>query len=428
MFQYGRDVAGRKRKKRKQYLFAEEYEWDTIPTSTALEEAQHEIDAQVHSLQGLGFDLAQSTYIPAAAQIAIMKGIAEAGALLHSVPTWKPKKLMLGNLLKASITFLFLLGIWMDDSYSKGKVNKSNNAAYLDLDKYTIDVYKYESLLNGVNWDNLLLEQLKERDIRSFDEIFKFFTVEEITDFNSTIGVQWREIAKQQLQSPNNKRLETELTNGYLENLKNLRHECQVVCERDVEIGSNWLMMMLNHNGIDIGELLKDIVNIMDKRTKKVNTLCFKGQTNTGKKLLANLITSHLTLGTVCRRGDQTAFHFDNLLNRSVALMEEPRITMTTKNDYKCLLGGDRFEIDVKYGARRFLPRIPVIGTTNEDLGALLTSIDQVFKRYGFYGDTVQNIEVPDNAEYLYQTPRRITAEEYDVDEDGLIIHVQPKN
>lgn len=106
--------------------------------------------------------------------------------------------------------------------------------------------------------------------------------------------------------------------------------------------------------------------------------------------------------------------------------MEEPRITMTTKNDYKCLLGGDRFEIDVKYGARRFLQRIPVIATTNEDLGSLLTSVDkaalysrvkqyclneqisselirgtipkcpvtlcachlrQLFMRYGFYGD-----------------------------------------
>nr|CDS32224.1 non capsid protein NS 1 [Hymenolepis microstoma]CUU98108.1 non capsid protein NS 1 [Hymenolepis microstoma] len=83
-----------------------------------------------------------------------------------------------------------------------------------------------------------------------------------------------------------------------------------------------------------------------------MNTLCFKGQTNTGKTLLANPITSHLTLATACCRGDQTAFHFDNLLNRTVALMEESRNTMITRNDYKCLLGGGRFKIDVNYGAR----------------------------------------------------------------------------
>nr|CDS30612.1 nonstructural protein 1 [Hymenolepis microstoma] len=89
-------------------------------------------------------------------------------------------------------------------------------------------------------------------------------------------------------------------------------------------------MMLLNQNGISINELLTDIINIMDKRSTKMNTLCFKGQTNAGKTLCANLITSHLTLGTVCRRGYQTAFHFDNLLNRTAALMEEPRIAMIT--------------------------------------------------------------------------------------------------
>lgn len=138
---------------------------------------------------------------------------------------------------------------------------------------------------------------------------------------------------------------------------------------------------------------------------------------------------------------------------------------MTTKNDYKCLLGGDRFEIDVKYGARRFLQRIPVIATTNEDLGALLTSIDkaalysrvkeyslheqisseliqgtipkcpvtlctchlrELFKRYGFYSDPVQRINVPEGAEYIYTTPRRTSTKEYDVEEDGFIIRVPP--
>ncbi|VDL65088.1 unnamed protein product [Hymenolepis diminuta] len=146
--------------------------------------------------------------------------------------------------------------------------------------------------------------------------------------------------------------------------------------------------------------------------------------------------------------------------------MEEPRITMTTKNDYKCPLGGDRFEIDVKYGAGRFLPRIPVIGTTNEDLSALLTSVDraalysrvkqydlneqisselihgtipkcpvtlctchlkELFKRYGFYGGPEQRIEVLDNADFINQTPRRRSSKEYDIEEDGFIVRAPSK-
>nr|CDS30831.1 non capsid protein NS 1 [Hymenolepis microstoma] len=220
-------------------------------------------------------------------------------------------------------------------------------------------------------------------------------------------------------------------------------HKCQARSDNEINLGTNWLTLMLNQNGIDIYELLNDIIAIMEKKTTKANTLCFKSQTNTGKTLLANLITSHLTVGTVCRRGDQTAFHFDNLLNRTAALMEEPRITMTTKNDYKCLFGGDRFEIDVKYGARRFLQRIPVVDTTNEDLGALLALVDraalysrvkqynlneqisselisetiekcpltlcachlrELFKRYAFYGDPVQRIEISKNMDFLSDT------------------------
>nr|CUU97699.1 hypothetical transcript [Hymenolepis microstoma] len=222
-----------------------------------------------------------------------------------------------------------------------------------------------------------LLEELCIRQVRSFDEAFHKFSPDEITFLNSSIGIQWLQVAKQQIQALNNERLAKEMTNTYLQNLNELPHECHVKHRRDIVLGATWLRTMFNANSIDIGALLGDVVQIMDKKTAKINTLCFQGQTNTGKTLLANLITSHLLIGTVCRRGDQTAFHFDNLLNRTVALMEEPRITIGAKNDYKCLLGGDRFEVDVKYGARQFLARMPVIATTNEDLGVLLPPIDQ---------------------------------------------------
>ncbi|VDO06319.1 unnamed protein product [Rodentolepis nana] len=280
------------------------------------------------------------------------------------------------------------------------------------------------------------------------------------------MGLQWRELAKQFIVRSNNDRLEKEQKNTYLQNLQELSHNCKVKNPKDLELGASWLMMMLNTNGIDMKQLLDVIVAIIDMKTSKVNTLVFRGPTNTGKTLMAKLINSHLTIGTVCRRGDQTAFHFDNLLNRTVALMEEPHITMTTKNDFKNLLGGDEFEIDVKYGAKRFLGRLPIIATTIEDLGALLTSVDRaalysrvkeyqlreqimselingtiskapvtlcachlrdLFKRYGFYGDRVLEIDVPPNAEIIYQTPRRTSTEEYDIEEDGFLIRIPPK-
>ncbi|VDO02512.1 unnamed protein product [Rodentolepis nana] len=139
-----------------------------------------------------------------------------------------------------------------------------------------------------------LLEELRIRQVRTFDEVFHKFNVDEITLMNSSIGIQWGEVARQQIRALNNERLAKEKTNPYLQNLHELPHDCHVKCREDIELGAGWLIAMLNANSIDIGALLGDIVQIMDKRKTKINTLCFRGQTNTGKTLLANLVTSHL--------------------------------------------------------------------------------------------------------------------------------------
>lgn len=51
----------------------------------------------------------------------------------------------------------------------------------------------------------------------------------------------------------------------------------------------------------------------------------------------------------------------------------------------------------------------------------------ELFKRYGFYGDSVQAIEIPENAEFIYQTQNRTSTEEYDIEEDGFLLRVPPR-
>ncbi|OON15541.1 hypothetical protein X801_08654, partial [Opisthorchis viverrini] len=57
-----------------------------------------------------------------------------------------------------------------------------------------------------------------------------------------------------------------------------------------------------------------------------------------------------------------------NLLNKTLALMEEPRITQLTVNDFKELLGGNPFDIHVKHQKDERLERLPVLITTNNPL------------------------------------------------------------
>nr|CUU98121.1 hypothetical transcript [Hymenolepis microstoma] len=54
-------------------------------------------------------------------------------------------------------------------------------------------------------------------------------------------------------------------------------------------------------------------------------------------------------------------------------------------------------------------------------------TMDELFKRYGFYGDAIQIIQVPENMEFICQTPKSTSTEEYDIEEDGFMIHVPPK-
>lgn len=130
-------------------------------------------------------------------------------------------------------------------------------------------------------------------------------------------------------------------------------------------------------NNIDIPQFKKDIKMIMEQGHKKINTLVLQGPSNTGKSLLAKLITGGYNIGTVARSTESNNFIFQNLLGKTVGLMEEPFITKMTVNDFKQLLGGERMEIGVKHRDREWLDRLPIICTTNdEQLADRCNSID----------------------------------------------------
>ncbi len=117
----------------------------------------------------------------------------------------------------------------------------------------------------------------------------------------------------------------------------------------------------------------------MNMTHDKINTIVFFGPTNTGKSLLANLIINNMLVGIVQRTGDQSAFHLSNLVNKTCAIMEEPRITAVTVNDMKLLFGGEStLEVGIKHQDSERLDRIPIVVTTNTDLGRWIPTADAV--------------------------------------------------
>ena len=90
-----------------------------------------------------------------------------------------------------------------------------------------------------------LYQQLKRRGVTDFGRIYRHFSADEIMYFNATIGLQWREIAKQAISAINEEELQLEESRSFLENLKEKKHDCYATSPGNLERGVEWLEFML---------------------------------------------------------------------------------------------------------------------------------------------------------------------------------------
>lgn len=142
------------------------------------------------------------------------------------------------------------------------------------------------------------------------------------------------------------------------------------------EEGANYLEEIFVRNHINIRNFFKHVDEIIRMVHPRKNGLVLRGPTTTGKSLIAKNIVKAYNYGSVSRDGDATAFYFQNLLDHDVALMEEPHISMTTVQNFKELLAGSPFVVQVKNKPPRNLGRIPCIVTTNQALWDNLTDVE----------------------------------------------------
>lgn len=142
------------------------------------------------------------------------------------------------------------------------------------------------------------------------------------------------------------------------------------------EEGANYLEEIFVRNHINVRNFFKHVDEIIRMVHPRKNGLVLRGPTTTGKSLIAKNIVKAYNYGSVSRDGDATAFYFQNLLDHDVALMEEPHISMTTVQNFKELLAGSPFVVQVKNKPPRNLGRIPCIVTTNQALWDNLTDVE----------------------------------------------------
>lgn len=238
-----------------------------------------------------------------------------------------------------------------------------------------------------------LAATLLDRRVTHPAQLTEKFSLEEMTQLMVDFGNGYKETVSMVLANLHQARLKEEKTMSYCDLLNREllmavnnkpRHECTSL-NRPPGTMNSWMENLFKSNGIAPEEFITKLDRVMNKCDNKINTIVLYGPTNTGKSLLCKIMTEFLLTGTINRRSENSNFAFENLLDRSVAILEEPKINAANANDMKQLLGGEAFEVAVKYKPMQYLTRLPVIITTNEYLGCRLPDIDAAALESRYY-------------------------------------------
>lgn len=155
----------------------------------------------------------------------------------------------------------------------------------------------------------------------------------------------------------------------------------------------NWLMQFAKHepeqyklfdaifdaHGINKHQFAVDVYEWLMCVNYKKNALFLHGPPNTGKTLIARLLTNIFMTGNMNLKGVTSDFYYEVLINKAVAVMEELWVIPLVVDDFKSILGGIDIDINKKHVSMQRLSRIPVIITCNHSrLGrGFLQNVDE---------------------------------------------------
>ncbi|CAI2737803.1 unnamed protein product [Dicrocoelium dendriticum] len=193
------------------------------------------------------------------------------------------------------------------------------------------------SNVNRTKRTNLIDELIEVHRCTHLKELKRCLTRKQRLTIYNEFGKQWEESAIMCIEAFNEELFERQTHVSFEEYMLENNH--MSVCAHPKTLDDPFLDNLLAANKIDKDKFCKAIHEIMNKKIDRLNCLCIEGPTTTGKSLVLKMICQNYHCGTVQRSGDHSQFFLQNLVDKSIALMEEPRITIATVNDFKELLG-----------------------------------------------------------------------------------------
>lgn len=124
---------------------------------------------------------------------------------------------------------------------------------------------------------------------------------------------------------------------------------------------------------ISIDELIERIVNVMDRRVPKLNTLAFFGDTNSGKSVVISRPLAELcrSVGRIANIGANSEFCYQDCINKRVIVIDECVLAREQLEFIKVLIGGENMFAGTKHTTATKIPRIPIILTGNRPVWQL---------------------------------------------------------
>lgn len=156
--------------------------------------------------------------------------------------------------------------------------------------------------------------------------------------------------------------------------------------EQSYEIFMQWC----HDQGISSKELITNLTDVMNRKLEKINTVCFIGQSNSGKTVMISnpLRTIARFTGDMGNRGSGGDFVFMECINKRLIVIDECIMDPKNLEDMKKLLGGEEMLVQVKFQGHGKLSRTPCIITGNKPPWVLDVACKEPLQNRMFYYET----------------------------------------
>lgn len=151
----------------------------------------------------------------------------------------------------------------------------------------------------------------------------------------------------------------------------------------DVDESVQHVSALLENSFLDVSKFLQDLVDVIDRRIPKVNTIEVVAPPSTGKTWFFDMICDFfINVGHLKNMNRYSQFPFQDCTQRRIILWNEPNCHSEFLDTLKTVYGGDRCAAAIKCKDDAVIYRTPLIVTSNNAIFPSSDALDARRRKY----------------------------------------------